>query len=359
MEMIIASLAMLSIAFIAVGLIVRNQRMKIRMDKRMKVSSCVQLSAVILVFTDMAASGVSISLAGVVAELLPSAVALWLMASTMSDLKFIRFGKEVVLLMNPCILTFHVYRMLIDTMAPSRKLLVLMISAMTALLVIFFMLGIFFRMRNVKGLMKNGTVWAVVTLAVDVVYMSFIIIGAAFTQTGLTDLGVLLVGGVVSGVGARIMTDSKFIVWQKQENLIIETIKLTSLPSASDASNINDVYKELYDRIVMYFEERKPYLDSELTINDLVKDLYSNKLYISKAISQFTGRNFCQFVNYYRVKHSMKCFRENQELKIHELATMNGFNTIVSYSMAFRLFMGETPSEWCRKEKSRLIKKGK
>jgi transcriptional regulator GlxA family with amidase domain len=51
----------------------------------------------------------------------------------------------------------------------------------------------------------------------------------------------------------------------------------------------------------------------------------------------------------------MQCFRENPDLKIYELATMSGFNSIVSYNMAFRLFMGENPSEWCRKEKTRKI----
>jgi hypothetical protein len=38
---------------------------------------------------------------------------------------------------------------------------------------------------------------------------------------------------------------------------------------------------------------------------------------------------------------------------------MCGFNTIVSYNMAFKLFMGENPSDWCRKEKIRIFRKAK
>jgi transcriptional regulator GlxA family with amidase domain len=47
------------------------------------------------------------------------------------------------------------------------------------------------------------------------------------------------------------------------------------------------------------------------------------------------------------------------DLKIAELANMSGFNSVVSYNMAFRLFMNENPSEWCRKEraKSKIKKK--
>ena len=133
-------------------------------------------------------------------------------------------------------------------------------------------------------------------------------------------------------------------------------MKIGIVVPAGDSSHLEEVYKDLYDRIIDYFEREKPYLNGELTINEVVRELYSNKLYISRAISQFTGRNFCQFVNYYRVIHSIDCFRENPDLKVHELGSMSGFNTIVSYNMAFRLFMGENPSEWCRKEKSRLLK---
>ena len=136
-------------------------------------------------------------------------------------------------------------------------------------------------------------------------------------------------------------------------------MKVTLVTAVVDGSRIDDVYKDLYERIMAYFETEKPYLDGELTITDVVKALYSNKLYISRAISQFTGRNFCQFVNYHRVMHSVECFRNNPDLKVNELGSMSGFNTIVSFNMAFRLFMGENPSDWCRREKSKLVKKKK
>ena len=41
---------------------------------------------------------------------------------------------------------------------------------------------------------------------------------------------------------------------------------------------------------------------------------------------------------------------------IKGLAEKSGFNNSVSYTMAFRLYMNETPSEWCRKERSKILK---
>ena len=44
---------------------------------------------------------------------------------------------------------------------------------------------------------------------------------------------------------------------------------------------------------------------------------------------------------------------------VNELAEMSGFNSVVSYNMAFRLFMNENPSDWCRKERQKIRKKKK
>jgi len=128
-------------------------------------------------------------------------------------------------------------------------------------------------------------------------------------------------------------------------------MKISRLEVPNDSSRKDAVYKDVYDRIVAYFESEKPYLNSELTINDVVSVVYSNKVYISRAISQYTGRNFCQFVNYYRIMFAVETFRQNDELRISDLANLCGFNSVVSFNMAFRLFMKENPSDWCRREK--------
>lgn len=230
----------------------------------------------------------------------------------------------------------------------------------------FFIFGLIRRLRDVKEIMKNGTVWTNVCMAVDAIYVvSFLLLSVCYIPMSLLcpdRLGdcllifPLLLGLMLAALGIREADDVLFIFWRKQERRIVESMKITKVETAVDPCNIDAIYQDIYERVVAYFETEKPFLDNALTINDLVKVLYSNKLYVSRAISQFTGRNFCQFVNYYRVAYSLEMFRNNTDLKIHELACGSGFNSDVSYNMAFRLFMGETPGEWCRKERNRKIK---
>lgn len=220
------------------------------------------------------------------------------------------------------------------------------------------------RLWRIHALMQSGTVWTVMCLAVDSLYALSLVflIGfyAAFPDCRwVCAVSFLFLTLVLMALGARIAYDSVFSVFQKHERRIVESMRISPVESASVSPGEENVYKELYDRIQTFFDEEKPFLNGNLTINDVVARVFSNKVYISRAICQCTGRNFCQYVNYHRVMFAMECFRHNPELKISELWPLCGFNTIVSFNMAFRLIMEENPSDWCRKEKIRLSKKRK
>ena len=232
-----------------------------------------------------------------------------------------------------------------------------------------FMYSIHIRIREVRLVIKHGNVWASLCVMVESIYvMSVLIYGSIFiicmsdrnfASSLAPHLISLLLVLEFCALGIRVANDSVFVIRTRHERRIVESMKLSHVEISSDSSNIEELYRNIYERVVSLFEKDRMYLNSELTINDIVKIVYTNKLYISRAISQYTGRNFCQFVNYYRVIHSIKLFRENPDLKVAELANQSGFNSSVSFCMAFRLYMSETPSDWCRKEKYKLSRKKK
>ena len=328
-------------------------------DDRKKILPWILVLSGMTVAAGLAASSKETVWSEMVADLMPYVIGLWLMTSSLWENS--RMKKVMIYILGAGILWIS-WRMisLSDIFSemgdwPTDVFMAMNVVFLVAMLVY----GFVYRLRDLRSVMKAGTSWTIVCLITDVIYVIAVFLVAAFWLVEIRFMSFLAVVGVYAALCFRIMTDSVFVFWRRQETLIVESMKVTSVTTAVDESRIDDIYKDLYERVLAYFETEKPYLDGELTINDLVKRLYSNKLYISRAISQFTGRNFCQFVNYYRVIHSIECFRNNPDHKIHELASMSGFNSIVSYNMAFRLFMGENPSEWCRKEKSRLIKKKK
>ncbi|MGE0091613.1 MAG: helix-turn-helix domain-containing protein [Bacteroidales bacterium] len=118
-----------------------------------------------------------------------------------------------------------------------------------------------------------------------------------------------------------------------------------------DQSDGNGKFDELKYRLLEYFNTEKPYLDSKLNISQVSLYLYSNKTYLSRLINESFRSNFNQFVNYYRVEEAKRLFKENTKLSIQQLCDLSGFGSSATFTMAFRIYCGTTPADWCREYK--------
>ena len=103
----------------------------------------------------------------------------------------------------------------------------------------------------------------------------------------------------------------------------------------------------IYQRLCYYFEKEKPYLNPDITATEVARALFTNKVYLGKAIKHYSQLNFPRFVNRYRVRHAQKLIQDNPNLKITQVFLMSGFKTKATFEAAFHLEIGESPKEWC------------
>ena len=146
----------------------------------------------------------------------------------------------------------------------------------------------------------------------------------------------------------RITTQRTMIIGKEMEVKIRRMIEGNIRAATANVSSSGGTMDSLYKRIVSYMESKKPFLDSSFDMADMTKDLYSNKLYLSRTINIMSGRNFRQFVNNYRIRYAMNLMKQNPRLKVQEISGMSGFNSVVSFNMAFKVNLGKTPSEWMK-----------
>jgi AraC-like DNA-binding protein len=111
---------------------------------------------------------------------------------------------------------------------------------------------------------------------------------------------------------------------------------------------------ELKERLVRYFEKEKPYLNKDLSINEVSLYLYTNKTYLSKIINDNMGLNFNQFTNSFRIEEVQRIFIANRNLSIKELCNKSGFGCMASFTIAFRIFLGSSPADWCKANRNQL-----
>ena len=368
MGVFLAILIMLTTGSVALFVIVRTHKKRDSIDSRTRLVISHLTIATVLVLSDILCGGQSLTIR-LPFDMLISLFPMMIVTSSVLE-EGIAFRISQALTLPVCMaVAFYILQKIgFRPMFPASYYLSLT-GFVTILICLLFLYALVMRMREIRLVMKSGNVWSSVCFTIDVLYLFALVIyviallvsmmvSIACAEVVAMVVSLLLACELVA-LGLRVSFDSLFLIWRKHERRIVESMRISQTDVTHDSSKINEMYKQLYVRLVALFEEEKPFLDSELTINDIVKVTFTNKLYISRAISQFTGRNFCQFVNYYRVTHSIQMFRDNPEMKVIDLATQCGFNSTVSYSMAFRLFMGESPSDWCRKEKVKLIRRKK
>ena len=143
-------------------------------------------------------------------------------------------------------------------------------------------------------------------------------------------------------------TGHLFIMGRSKEEMLRNLIKgdLRSVAAAaySDDARMN----ALYAKVVSYMEERKPYLQENFSLEEFSRILFTNKTYLSRVINHYSGRNFKQFINYYRVQYSVELIKKDPRLTVMELASMSGFHSVVTYNVAFRINMNDTPGSYSK-----------
>ncbi len=135
----------------------------------------------------------------------------------------------------------------------------------------------------------------------------------------------------------------------KQKNVFI-TVPNFHKPQ-NDKKSIKKNDKIFVEKLLQLMNTKKPFLDPELNILKLSKELNVNTEYLSEILNGYLNKTFFDFINKYRIEEFKKqCFKEsNQNLSIVGIAYNCGFNSKASFYRAFKKFEKTTPSNYLKK----------
>ncbi len=117
-------------------------------------------------------------------------------------------------------------------------------------------------------------------------------------------------------------------------------------------SGLRDDQAEEYLRtLVNYVENNKPFLNRDLTIQDLALQTGISRHYITQVLNEKHGRNFFTFINEYRVKEVIDRFSDHRfnHYTILAIAFDSGFNSKTTFNAIFKSQTGLTPSQYREK----------
>jgi len=115
-------------------------------------------------------------------------------------------------------------------------------------------------------------------------------------------------------------------------------------PETLNKLEIND--EVLLKRLFDCMDQENPFLNPELSLEDLCKKLNTNRTYLSTVINTALGKNFNTFINEYRVAEARRILSggKGHLYSVEDVGRMSGFNTKSSFYSCFKAIIGVPPA---------------
>jgi AraC-like DNA-binding protein len=242
----------------------------------------------------------------------------------------------------------------------SRKLPTFLYWAF-ALLFIQFMLYVFSIFQLLKNYRKEATDNFSNQLSINIswlyntiIFFSTCMILLTFNAfMGLTRyyyliLSLLIIGLFVfiNNVLFKALKMPELFAWKEEDPIGGQESKQTSKYAGSGLLISEKI--RIHDELLHYMETHKPYLEPELTIEELAKMLSIKPKTLSQVINESLQQNFFDFINRYRIEDAKRLLKDPKDKKItvSEILYEVGFNSRSSFYALFKKYTGLTPNDY-------------
>lgn len=133
------------------------------------------------------------------------------------------------------------------------------------------------------------------------------------------------------------------IQFVEEEQVLVDTVELVDFKQKRRLSDSR--YEQLRESLFALFEEKKIYLTPHLSLEVLLKEMSTNRNYLSETIARSGYKSFYNMVNAYRVKYAINIIKEEPMAKMLDVAIRSGFSSATSMNKAFVQQGLPTPSQ--------------
>lgn len=114
------------------------------------------------------------------------------------------------------------------------------------------------------------------------------------------------------------------------------------------ASVIEEPQQQLIEKLQLYMESAKPYLEPHITVERLATRLNVSPKLLSSTINNQLQKNFFELIGYYRIEEAKRKLAdaELRDLPISEIMKICGFSSKSVFNQAFKKSLGVTPSHY-------------
>lgn len=114
------------------------------------------------------------------------------------------------------------------------------------------------------------------------------------------------------------------------------------------AKSLGEDLSQLKESLNNLFTEKKIFLNPTLTLNDVAREVGTNRTYLSEYLNNELNSSFFDYINMYRLNYAYELLL-NTDLTLNAIAENSGFNSISTFRRYFNKRSGCTPLEYRKK----------
>jgi AraC-like DNA-binding protein len=176
---------------------------------------------------------------------------------------------------------------------------------------------------------------------------SFLITSLASFVVNILGRGLFFEHDFILAVPSVLFSSLFFVIGlqgNKQDFTITSLSEDEDKESGTVKSNEDLRTESLKNELVRLLEDEKIYLNPELKITELCRELNTNRTYLSNLINHEFRVSFNDFINQYRVQHAISLFENGMgnNVSLNDMAAASGFGSLSSFNRAFKKNTGTT-----------------
>jgi AraC-like DNA-binding protein len=178
----------------------------------------------------------------------------------------------------------------------------------------------------------------------------FLIVNICFLLSLFAVIHLNIINVVWKSVGV-VLSLSIFALGYKgilQREIFYADFIIPSTPPEPPLEKQEKPNQELIDKLIRFVEDKKVYVDPDLSLSSLSKQIGLNRNQLSQLINDGIGENFYDFINKYRVEEVKRLMvdPQKQHYNLLGIAVEAGFKSKSTFNLIFKRFTGLTPTEY-------------
>lgn len=213
-----------------------------------------------------------------------------------------------------------------------------------SVILIFYLVWAFYLVRRTEGLPNNIRNWLFWIIGAYSGYVVSIIAYFILSSLGWITIehDYFIMTGIVFCIG--LVTYFGFILPEVFDGTPLK--KIVPFAKYQRSGLTSEFSLSQKERLLEVMDQHKPYLDSDLRLDDLANMISLSRNHTSQIINEHFGQSFFYFINTYRISEAMELLISDIDLSITEVIYQSGFNNRVSFYKAFKKHTGITPKEF-------------